>query len=157
FARGTGTRCGVAGCTQVARTNSRVFAPRRLRRQPQLLHRRLDARRIGPGRELDRCPGYLSLAGAPCPGATMRRLVGRVGHREDERPPATRKAIAPHLPGLGCVRPCRPRSVRPSDVNWAAMTPPVLDVFIGRDGGAWQLYFAPSSWKPGQFANVEGS
>jgi hypothetical protein len=36
------------------------------------------------------------------------------------------------------------------------MTPPVLDVFIGRDGGAWQLYFAPSSWKPGQFANVEG-
>jgi hypothetical protein len=36
------------------------------------------------------------------------------------------------------------------------MRPPILDVFIGRDGGAWRLYFAPSSWKPGDFANVEG-
>jgi hypothetical protein len=36
------------------------------------------------------------------------------------------------------------------------MRPPVLDVFIGRDGDAWRLYFAPSSWRPGNFANVEG-
>jgi hypothetical protein len=36
------------------------------------------------------------------------------------------------------------------------MRPPILDVFIGRDGGAWRLYFASSSWKPGHFANVEG-
>ena len=36
------------------------------------------------------------------------------------------------------------------------MTPPILDVFIGRDGGAWRIYFASSSWKPGHFANVEG-
>jgi len=36
------------------------------------------------------------------------------------------------------------------------MTPPVLDVFIGRDGSAWRLYFAPSSWRPGHFANAEG-
>jgi hypothetical protein len=36
------------------------------------------------------------------------------------------------------------------------MRPPILDVFIGRDGGAWRLYFAPSSWKPGHVANVEG-
>ena len=31
-----------------------------------------------------------------------------------------------------------------------AMTPktPVLDLFIGRDGDAWRLYVAPTSWKP---------
>jgi hypothetical protein len=30
------------------------------------------------------------------------------------------------------------------------MTPktPVLDLFIGRDGDAWRLYVAPTSWKP---------
>jgi hypothetical protein len=26
---------------------------------------------------------------------------------------------------------------------------PVIDVFIGRDGEAWRLYFAATSWKPG--------
>jgi len=26
---------------------------------------------------------------------------------------------------------------------------PVLDVFIGRRGDAWRLYFAPASWRPG--------
>ena len=25
---------------------------------------------------------------------------------------------------------------------------PVLDLFIGRDGDAWRLYVAPTSWKP---------
>jgi hypothetical protein len=31
-----------------------------------------------------------------------------------------------------------------------AMTPkiPLLDLFIGRDGDAWRLYVAPTSWKP---------
>jgi hypothetical protein len=28
------------------------------------------------------------------------------------------------------------------------MKVPVLDVFIGRDGDAWRLYFARSSWVP---------
>ena len=30
------------------------------------------------------------------------------------------------------------------------MTPksPILDLFIGRHGAAWRLYFAPTSWKP---------
>lgn len=26
---------------------------------------------------------------------------------------------------------------------------PIIDVFVGRDGDAWRLYFAPSSWNPG--------
>jgi hypothetical protein len=25
---------------------------------------------------------------------------------------------------------------------------PVLDLFVGRDGDAWRLYVAPTSWKP---------
>jgi hypothetical protein len=25
---------------------------------------------------------------------------------------------------------------------------PVLDLFIGRDGDAWRIYVAPTSWKP---------
>jgi hypothetical protein len=29
-----------------------------------------------------------------------------------------------------------------------APKPPVLDLFIGRDGDAWRLYVAATSWKP---------
>ena len=37
------------------------------------------------------------------------------------------------------------------------MTPQtaVLDVFIGGDGDAWRLYFAPTSWKPGFIGQFE--
>ena len=30
---------------------------------------------------------------------------------------------------------------------------PVIDIFIGRDGEAWRLYVAPTSWKPGVLRN----
>jgi hypothetical protein len=35
-------------------------------------------------------------------------------------------------------------------VRFAAMTEkaPLLDVFIGRHGSAWRMYFAPASWRP---------
>ncbi len=38
------------------------------------------------------------------------------------------------------------------------MTPqhPILDVFIGRDGDRWRLYFAPQSWKLGLAVEREG-
>jgi hypothetical protein len=36
------------------------------------------------------------------------------------------------------------------DATLAVLAPktPVLDLFIGRDGNAWRLYVAPTSWKP---------
>ncbi len=36
------------------------------------------------------------------------------------------------------------------DATLAVVTPkkPELDLFIGRDGDAWRLYVAPTSWKP---------
>jgi hypothetical protein len=37
-----------------------------------------------------------------------------------------------------------------ADATLRAMAPktPVLDLFIGRDGDAWRLYVAPTSWTP---------
>jgi hypothetical protein len=32
---------------------------------------------------------------------------------------------------------------------------PVIDIFIGRDGPAWRLYVAPSSWKPGYLGEMD--
>jgi hypothetical protein len=36
------------------------------------------------------------------------------------------------------------------DATLDVVTPksPILDLFIGRHGAAWRLYFAPTSWKP---------
>ena len=43
-----------------------------------------------------------------------------------------------------------PRKDASPDATFPAMAPktPVLDVSIGRDGDAWRLYVAPTSWKP---------
>jgi hypothetical protein len=32
---------------------------------------------------------------------------------------------------------------------------PVIDVLVARDGDAWRLYFAPSSWKPGTLGTAD--
>ncbi len=32
---------------------------------------------------------------------------------------------------------------------------PVIDILIGRDGPAWRLYVAPSSWKPGHLGEMD--
>jgi hypothetical protein len=31
----------------------------------------------------------------------------------------------------------------------------VIDVLVARDGAAWRLYFAPSSWKPGTLGTAD--
>jgi hypothetical protein len=49
----------------------------------------------------------------------------------------------------GCTTP-PPEERRRPDASLDAVTSksPVLDLFIGRDGGRWRLYVAPASWKP---------
>ncbi len=32
---------------------------------------------------------------------------------------------------------------------------PIIDVLVARDGDAWRLYFAPSSWKPGTLGTAD--
>jgi len=59
---------------------------------------------------------------------------------DDVRPPECRASIPLRFP----------RKDAGTDATLAAMTPktPVLDLFIGRDGDAWRVYVAPTSWKP---------
>ena len=43
------------------------------------------------------------------------------------------------------------RRWRDATLDVMAPKSPVLDLFIGRHGAAWRLYFAPTSWKPEPF------
>ena len=77
----------------------------------------------------------------------------RLEERLPQAPLGTRLDDGPHVQPSDCSASIHHASGEKDaspEATLAVVTPktPVLDLFIGRDGDAWRLYVAPSSWKP---------